>query len=69
MGEALAPTDTTDDDASRRLRGSMEAVRAFPRSRRYRGSTAYALNTNWSRRSSVSGTFDFNDTTSLLTFD
>jgi hypothetical protein len=69
MGEDLALTDTTDDDSSRRLRGSMEAGWAFPRSRRYRRSTAYALNTNWSRRAPVSGTFDFDDTSSLLTFD
>jgi hypothetical protein len=69
MGEDLAPANTTDDDSSRRLRGSMETVRAFPRSRRYRRSTAYALNTNWSRRAPISGTFDFDDTSSLLTFD
>jgi hypothetical protein len=67
MGEDLALANTTDDDASRRLRGSMETGWAFPRSRRHRKSTANAPNTNWRRRSSVSGTFDFNDTTSLLT--
>jgi hypothetical protein len=69
MGEDLALADTTDDDYSRRLRGSMETVWAFPRSRRHRKSTANALDTNWSRRSPVSGTFDYTATTSLLTFD